>query len=100
MRLSIFGSVARGDNSSESDIDLLADFDRTRHYTLATMGRLEIRLADMLGTQVDLSSPEWLRESIKGQAFRESVLAFQGHRATSSGHSRQHQVSAGLLPSS
>lgn len=75
-RLSIFGSVARGDNSHESDIDLLAEFDETRRYTLLTMGGLESRLADLPGTNVDLSSPEWLKESIKSQVLRESVLAF------------------------
>jgi predicted nucleotidyltransferase len=76
LRLAIFGSVARGDNSPESDVDLLADFDKTKHYTLLTMGRLESRLADLLGTRVDLSSPEWLKESVKDQALREAVLAF------------------------
>jgi uncharacterized protein len=76
LRLAIFGSVARGDNSPESDVDLLADFDKTKHYTLLTMGRLESRLADMLGTRVDLSSPEWLKESVKNQVLREAVHAF------------------------
>ena len=55
--LAVFGSVARGDNSAGSDVDLLADFDKTQHYTLLTVGRLESRLADMLGTPVDLCSP-------------------------------------------
>lgn len=76
VRLAVFGSVARGDNSPESDVDLLADFDNTRRYTLLTMGRLENRLADLLGTKVDLSSPEWLKESVKSQVLREAVLAF------------------------
>ncbi|HVV44068.1 MAG TPA: nucleotidyltransferase family protein [Bryobacteraceae bacterium] len=75
-RLSIFGSVARGDNSPESDVDLLAEFDKTRRYTLLTMGSLESRLAELLETPVDLSSPEWLKESVKSQALQESVLAF------------------------
>ena len=70
VRIAVFGSVARG------DVDLLADFDKTRHYTLLTMGRLESRLADLLGTRVDLSSPEWLKESVRNQAMREAVLAF------------------------
>ncbi|MCI0364048.1 MAG: nucleotidyltransferase domain-containing protein [Phycisphaerales bacterium] len=30
VRLAVFGSVARGDNSPESDVDLLADFDKTK----------------------------------------------------------------------
>jgi predicted nucleotidyltransferase len=57
VRLAVFGSVVRGDNSPESDVDLLADFDKTKHYTLLTLGRLENRLGDLLGTEVDLSSP-------------------------------------------
>ena len=76
VRLAVFGSVARGDNSPESDIDLLADFDKTRCYTLLTMARLENRLADLLGTKVDLSSPDWLKESVKSQVLREAIFAF------------------------
>jgi predicted nucleotidyltransferase len=56
----------------------LADFDKTRRYTLLTMGRLETRLPDLLGTKVDLSSPEWMKESVRKQALSEAVLAFQG----------------------
>ena len=76
IRLAVFGSVARGDNSPQSDVDLLADFDKTRHFTLLTMGRIESRLADLLGTRVDLSSPEWLKGSIRDQVLREAVDAF------------------------
>jgi predicted nucleotidyltransferase len=76
VRLAVFGSVARGDNSPQSDIDLLADFDKTKRYTLLTMGRIENRLADLLGTRVELSSPEWLKESIRNQVLREAVDAF------------------------
>ena len=76
VRLAVFGSVARGDNSSESDVDLLADFDKTRRYTLLTMGRLESQLADLLGTKVDLSSPEWLNESLRNKVLKEAVCAF------------------------
>ncbi len=76
VRLAVFGSVARGNNSPQSDVDLLADFDETKRYTLLTMGRLENWLAGLLGTRVDLSSPEWLTESVKSQALREAVAAF------------------------
>ena len=76
VRLAVFGSVARGDSSPGSDVDLLADFDKTKHYTLLTLGKLESQLADLLGTKVDLSSPEWLKERVKDQALREAVIAF------------------------
>jgi predicted nucleotidyltransferase len=76
VRLAVFGSVAREENSAQSDVDLLAEFDKTRRYTLLTMGRLESRLADLLGTKVDLSSPEWLNGTVSDQAQREAVVAF------------------------
>ena len=76
VHLAVFGSVARGDNSPESDVDILADFDKTKRYTLLTMGRLENRLADLLGTRVDLSSPEWLKESVKNRVLGEAIFAF------------------------
>lgn len=76
LRLAVFGSVARGDNSIGSDVDLLAEFDKTKRYTLLTVGRLESHLADVLGTRVDLSSPDWLKESIRTKVLREAVHAF------------------------
>ena len=76
VRLAVFGSVAREENSAQSYVDLLAEFDKTRRYTLLTMGRLESRLADLLGTKVDLSSPEWLNGTVSDQAQREAVVAF------------------------
>ena len=74
--LRVFGSVARGEASPESDVDLMADFDKSRRFTLLTMGKLENRLAEMLGTKVDLSSPEWMKDSVRKQALSEAVLAF------------------------
>ena len=76
VRLSIFGSVARGDNSAVSDIDLLADFDRTRRITLLTVGRLETRLAELLGKNVDLASSDWLQDTVRDRALREAIVAF------------------------
>ena len=76
VRIALFGSVARGDHAPNSDIDLLAEFDPTGHYTLLTIGRLESRLSDLLGSHVDLSSPDWLKDSVKRQAQQEAVLAF------------------------
>jgi len=76
LRLAVFGSVARGEVSSDSDVDLLAEFDKRRHYTLLSLGRLESDLVDLLGSRVDLSSPEWLKQPVRDQALRESVVAF------------------------
>ena len=76
VHLAIFGSVARGSEKPESDIDLLASFDDSKRVSLLTLGRLESHLAEILGTKVDLSSPSWLKDSIRGQVLREAIDAF------------------------
>jgi uncharacterized protein len=76
LHLRVFGSVARGEASSESDVDLLADFDQSRTFTLLSMSRLENRLAQLLGAKVDLSSAEWMREPVRERALSEALLAF------------------------
>ena len=76
VHLRVFGSVARGEASPQSDVDLMADFDRSKRLTLLTVGSLERRLGDLLGLKVDLSAAEWMKEPVRMQALRESVLAF------------------------
>jgi uncharacterized protein len=76
LHLRLFGSLARGEMSAESDIDLIADFDKSRRLTLVTVGRLQSQLTDLLGANVDLSSEEWMKEPVRKQALREAVLAF------------------------
>lgn len=76
VHLRLFGSVARGEASPESDVDLLAEFAPTKCLTLVTVGGLESRLSDLLGARVDLSSAEWMREPVRDRVLREAVLAF------------------------
>jgi uncharacterized protein len=76
VHLRIFGSVARNQANDESDIDLLADFDRSKQITLVTLGSLESRLSMLLGMKVELSSPDWMKEPIRARAMQEAVVAF------------------------
>jgi len=76
VHLRIYGSVARGDASPSSDVDLLADFDKSKRITLVRIGSLQNRLTDLLGAPVELSSSEWMREPVRSKALREAVLAF------------------------
>ena len=50
--LRVFGSVARGEDRADSDVDLLADF--PPGLSLFGLGRLEADLEGILGTRVDL----------------------------------------------
>lgn len=76
VHLSIFGSVARGDASEKSDVDLMADFDRSKRLTLVKIGSLQQRLSEWLGAEVELSSADWMREPVRSRAIREAIVAF------------------------
>lgn len=75
-RLSLFGSVARGDASPGSDVDLMAEFDSAKQFSLLDMVRLENRLADILGVPVDLAPAGAMKDRIRERVTREAVLAF------------------------
>lgn len=65
--LHVFGSVARGDNSETSDVDLLAEFGKDR--TLFDLIAFRLDLRDLLGVDVDIVTPGTLRY------IRDNVLA-------------------------
>jgi uncharacterized protein len=76
LHLRVFGSVARDEATSISDVDLLADFDKSKRLTLVKVGSLQNRLSNLLGARVDLSSTDWMREPVKSKALREAKIAF------------------------
>lgn len=67
-RLSLFGSQARGDAASTSDIDLLIEF--ATPVGFFTMARIERDLSESLGAPVDLVTHASL-----SKYFRDDVLA-------------------------
>ena len=64
----VFGSVARGDDDDESDVDLLIDPDE--NMSLWDMARMVGDMQDLLGVKVDIVSSRVL----KGR-FGRSVLS-------------------------
>lgn len=76
VHLSLFGSVARGEAVSQSDVDLMAEFDAATDYSLLDRVRLENRLAETLGVSVDLAPMGSLKDEVRERATREAVLAF------------------------
>jgi hypothetical protein len=54
-RLSLFGSTLKGTNRSDSDVDLLVEFDPGAKPSLLTMAAIELELSPLLGgRKVDL----------------------------------------------
>src|SRR4051812_21931196 len=76
-RLALFGSYARGTAvDGVSDVDLMAEFDGGREYSLLDRVRLENRLADLLGCKVGLAAAVILKDRGREAAVREAVVAF------------------------
>ena len=69
--LGIFGSYARGEQRSDSDLDVLVAFERP--VTLFDLVRLEDDLADELGVEVDLVTKESLKPRIESRVSEDLV---------------------------
>ena len=61
--LRIFGSLARGDNGVDSDIDFLVDFEASR--SLVDVAGLILDLQEILGVPVDVVQASTLRPGDK-----------------------------------
>jgi hypothetical protein len=69
--LVLFGSVARDEARSDSDVDLLVEFDRATGYF--GLVRLQLLLQTWLGCAVDLGTPGSLRSTMRERIQRESI---------------------------
>ena len=76
VRLSLFGSTARGDRRPDSDIDLLAAFDETRRISLLDVAGIEIQLSELLGRTVDLVEEGTLKPRVRKRVEAEVLCAF------------------------
>lgn len=68
-RLCLFGSVQRGEDGPDSDLDLLVEFQPGASVGLLAMAAMELELEDELGRKVDLRTPAEL-----SRYFREDVV--------------------------
>ena len=69
--LALFGSVARDEATSASDVDLLVEFDRP--VGLFGLFSLQDRLESLLGCKVDLGTPASLKPRIRTRVLQEAV---------------------------
>jgi predicted nucleotidyltransferase len=70
-RLSVFGSVVRGEAGEGSDVDVLVVFDRKATFDLFM--DLKFYLEELLGTGVDLVTDKALRPQIRRTIEKEMV---------------------------
>ena len=69
-KLSLFGSALRDDFTSESDLDILVEFDPAHIPGLIRLAGMELELGEILGRKVDMRTAQDL-----SRYFREDVLS-------------------------
>ncbi|HEY9909349.1 MAG TPA: nucleotidyltransferase domain-containing protein [Thermosynechococcaceae cyanobacterium] len=68
----VFGSVARGEATEDSDIDFLVDYDLEK-ITPWFPGGLLLDLEQLLDRKVDIATVDMLKERIRDRVLREAV---------------------------
>ena len=71
--VSLFGSVARGESTEDSDIDLLVEF--SRPIGLFHFVELKRILEEAFGRSVDLVTPNALKPQLRDRILKEAIRA-------------------------
>ena len=71
-RVRIFGSVARGEETSESDVDILVEFPRGYDMFRQRLA-LAREMERLIGRRVDLIPEHELNPLIREEVFKESI---------------------------
>jgi predicted nucleotidyltransferase len=72
--LELFGSVARNEANTESDVDFLVEF--STEAGLFELFKVKHYLEDILDCPVDLGTREALRENLQESILQETIRAF------------------------
>jgi len=73
VRLALFGSILRDDFAPDSDIDVLAEFEKGHRVGLFTLTAIEMELAVLLGRKVDLNTAGFLSPYFRDEVLAEAV---------------------------
>jgi len=74
----LFGSCSRGEETPESDIDILVDYDNSNGLvSLFKMGGILMDLTDLLGCKVDLVESRGLMDFARKSVERDKILIYE-----------------------
>lgn len=73
----LFGSFSRGEETDESDVDILFVPDKTQCFSLFTLGGMYEDLKELLGREVDLVTEGSLMDFAKETAEKDKILIYE-----------------------
>lgn len=88
-RIALFGSVVRGEETLESDLDLLVRF--VKPIGLLRWVGLEEELSRRLGKKVDLVSERAISKYIRPYVEKEQIILYERRSGLRSSHSRRRK---------
>ena len=72
-RVSLFGSMARGDTDPKSDVDLLVEMDPQSHFSLFELLDLQDDLQALLGRPAHIAFASKLRPWLRDEILQEAI---------------------------
>ncbi len=75
-KLSLFGSVLREDFRTESDVDVLVEFEPGQPAGLMSLVRMERELSELLGRKVDMNTAGFLSPYFRDEVLREAEVLY------------------------
>lgn len=72
----VFGSVARGEATSASDIDVLVELDEAHPIGVFEYARLKLTISNLLGGSGDVVNRRTLKPMLRESILRDAVHAF------------------------
>jgi uncharacterized protein len=76
MHAALFGSVARGDNHTKSDIDIMIEIDPAARMTVFDYVDLKDYIAGLFEEPVDVVNREALKSYVRPTATADAIYAF------------------------
>jgi uncharacterized protein len=74
-QLFLFGSVARGEATDVSDVDILVEYEPGTRLSFFRLCDLRYRLEELLEARVDLVTTGGLRDEIRDEVMSEAIRA-------------------------
>jgi uncharacterized protein len=72
----VFGSIARGDNRPDSDVDILVEFEPGAEGSIYDYMRLKDYIAGLFERPVDVIDRDALKPHLRAPSARDAVYAF------------------------
>lgn len=76
----IFGSYARGEQTPDSDIDILVDFDTPNQLNLFSIAEIIIGLEELFGKKVDMVDHNRVYPEIAQFIEKDKILIYERNR--------------------